>query len=64
MALTRREVEVLKLVNEGMLSKEISDKLSISVHTVNRHRQNILEKIAADNMYEAISYGHKFGLLE
>ncbi|MDR2919598.1 MAG: LuxR C-terminal-related transcriptional regulator [Tannerella sp.] len=63
MTLTKREVEVLKLVNEGMLSKEISDKLSISIHTVNRHRQNILEKMEVDNLHEAINYGRKLGLI-
>ncbi len=62
-SLTKREVEILKLVNEGMLSKEISDRLSISIHTVNRHRQNILEKMNADNVLEAINYGRRLGLI-
>ena len=52
--LTPREREVLTLAKEGMLSKEISEKLNISVHTVNRHRQNILEKLQVDNIIEAI----------
>ena len=42
------------LPKEGMFSKEISEKLNISIHTVNRHRQNILEKLQVDNMIEAI----------
>lgn len=62
-ALTKREVEILKLVNEGMLSKEISDKLSISIHTVNRHRQNIMEKMNVDNVMEALNYSRKLGLI-
>ncbi len=62
-SLTKREKEVLKMVNEGMMSKEISDKLFISIHTVNRHRQNILEKMHVDNLSEAISYAQKLGLL-
>ncbi|MDU1904995.1 MAG: LuxR C-terminal-related transcriptional regulator [Dysgonomonas sp.] len=62
-SLTQRETQVLKLVNEGLLSKEISDKLSISIHTVNRHRQNILEKMNADNVMEAINYGRRLGLI-
>ena len=41
--LTPREREILALAKEGMFSKEISEKLNISIHTVNRHRQNILE---------------------
>ena len=52
--LTPREREVLALAKEGMFSKEISKKLNISIHTVNRHRQNILEKLQVDNMIEAM----------
>ena len=52
--LTPREREVLALAKEGMFSKEISEKLNISIHTVNCHRQNILEKLQVDNMIEAM----------
>ena len=62
--LTKREIEILKLVNKGMFSKEISDNLSISVHTVNNHRQNILQKMNTDNVLEAINYARKLGLLD
>ena len=62
--LTKREIEILKLVKEGYLSKEISDKLSISVHTVNTHRQRFLEKMGAANSMEAVMFASKYGLLE
>ncbi|RZK74356.1 MAG: response regulator transcription factor, partial [Pedobacter sp.] len=62
--LTKREMEVLKMVKEGYLSKEISDKLAISVHTVNTHRQRFLEKLGANNSFEAIMFASKLGLLE
>ncbi|HMR82677.1 MAG TPA: LuxR C-terminal-related transcriptional regulator [Niabella sp.] len=62
--LTKRELEILKLVKEGYLSKEISDKLAISVHTVNTHRQRFLEKLGANNSFEAIMFASKFGLLD
>ena len=52
--LTPREREILALAKEGMFSKEISEKLNISIHTVNRYRQNILEKLQVDNIIEAI----------
>ncbi len=61
--LTRRELEILNLVKLGLLSKEISDKLSISVHTVNTHRQRFLEKLGANNSMEAIVFASKYGLL-
>ncbi len=62
--LTKREMEILKLVKEGFLSKEISDKLSISLHTVNTHRQRFLEKLGANNSFEAIMFASKYGLLD
>lgn len=61
--LTVREKEVLKLVREGFLSKEISDRLSISLNTVNTYRQRIIEKLEVNNSQEAIRYAEKFGLL-
>jgi len=42
--LTRREIDVLKLVAKGFANKEVADKLSISIHTVISHRKNISEK--------------------
>lgn len=61
--LTKRELEILKYVKQGMLSKEISDKLFISVHTVNTHRQRLLEKLGANNTIEAIMFATRFGLI-
>jgi DNA-binding CsgD family transcriptional regulator len=61
--LTKREKEILQLVKEGYLSKEISDKLFISVHTVNTHRQRILEKLGANNSMEAVIYASRLGLV-
>jgi DNA-binding CsgD family transcriptional regulator len=61
--LTRREKQILQMVKEGLLSKEISDNLSISVHTVNTHRQRVLEKLGANNSMEAVVFASKLGLL-
>lgn len=61
--ITKREFEILTLVKQGMLSKEISDKLFISVHTVNTHRQRLLEKLGANNTIEAIIFATKYGLI-
>ena len=51
--LSDREKEVLQLISAGKMSKEIAILLSISIHTVNRHRQNILSKLKADTSIEA-----------
>ena len=61
--LTKREKEILLLVKHGLLSKEISDKLSISINTVNIHRQNILQKTHTGNSIEAIRFAEKMGLI-
>ena len=42
--LSDRETDVLVLVAKGLSSKEIADKLNISIHTVNSHRKNITHK--------------------
>ena len=51
--LSEREKEILLMIDDGMLSKEIAAKLNISIYTVNRHRQNILEKLRAKNSSHA-----------
>jgi DNA-binding NarL/FixJ family response regulator len=43
--LTRREIEVMVLVVQGYINKEIADKLNISLSTVITHRKNIMEKL-------------------
>lgn len=52
--LTVREKELLRLIEAGKRSREIAALLSISIHTVNRHRQNILEKLRVNNSLEAL----------
>ena len=56
MILTEREVEVVRLVAEGLSSREIAERLSISVKTVDTHRANIMEKVGAHNVVELIKY--------
>lgn len=61
--LTAREKEILGMIDSGKLSKEISALLDISVHTVNTHRQRILEKLQADNSIEALKSAKMIGLI-
>jgi DNA-binding CsgD family transcriptional regulator len=60
--LTNREKEILQLIAKGLISKQIADKLYISVNTVNTHRQRIIEKLNVSNTYEAIRYAHERGI--
>lgn len=61
--LTKREIQILQQVKNGLLSKEISNNLNISLNTVNTHRQRILEKLGANNSMEAVVFASKHGLL-
>ena len=61
--LTKRELEVVKLVSEGFTSKVIAEKLFISPFTVVKHRKNIIKKLSAKNFNEVISYAIANGLL-
>lgn len=51
---SKREFEIIKCIAEGMDSKEIADKLFVSVHTVNTHRRNILGKTMKRNTHELV----------
>lgn len=58
--LTTREVEIIKMVCEGMTSTEIADKLSLSTFTVQTHRKNIFKKLKLDNSNIATLYEFAF----
>jgi DNA-binding CsgD family transcriptional regulator len=62
-SLSKREIQILQMVKDGLLSKEISGNLDISLHTVNTHRQRVLGKLGANNSMEAVIFASKLGLL-
>ena len=62
--LTPRELEVLKLIAEAYTSKEIAQQLFISVKTVERHRQNILDKLGMRDRVELTRYAIRRGLIQ
>jgi PAS domain S-box-containing protein len=61
--LSKREREIVKLVSEGYNSKSIADRLSISFHTVNKHRQNIIEKTQTKNAGGLVQFAISNGLI-
>ncbi len=61
--LTTREFEIIKMIDAGLCSKEIADKLCISLHTVNTHRRNTLKKSNNDHISDYIYELHRQGLL-
>jgi DNA-binding NarL/FixJ family response regulator len=62
--LTPRELDVTKLIAEGLTSDEIAEALIISPKTVERHRANILEKLGMRNRVELTRYAIRRGLVE
>jgi DNA-binding NarL/FixJ family response regulator len=62
--LTPRELEVLKLIAEARTSKEIAKELWISIKTVERHRQNILDKLGMSDRVELTRYAIRRGLIQ
>ena len=61
--LSDREVEVLKMIGEGRSNKEIAELLFISVHTVERHRANILEKLNLKGTADLVKYAIQKGYI-
>lgn len=61
--LSEREKDIFLLFAEGKSTKEISDKLFISVKTVNTHKQNILDKLGLKSNADIVKYALKNGLI-
>jgi len=61
-SLTQREREVLQLVADGLLNKQIANRLGISVPTVKVHRRHVMEKMAADSLAELVRMVEKSGV--
>ncbi|GJM27837.1 MAG: DNA-binding response regulator [Cyclobacteriaceae bacterium] len=62
--LSIKEKEILKMISEGLITKEIADQLFISTRTVETHRVNIMKKLNAKNTAEMIKKAVLTGLLE
>jgi LuxR family maltose regulon positive regulatory protein len=62
--LTRRELELLKLIEKGCTNQEIADRLVISIPTVKRHISNIYSKLGARSRTQAISFGKELKLFD
>lgn len=63
-ALTTREIEVLKLIAEGLRNKEIAARLAIGDQTVEFHVKNILSKLGVNDRTKAVSVGVRRGIID
>ncbi len=61
--LGEREIEIIKLLAEGLTSHQISEKLFISEHTVKTHRKNILRKTGLNNTSQLIQFALNNGVI-
>ena len=62
--LTRREIQVLRVVCDGMTNQQIADGLRISIRTVNTHKNNIMQKLEIKTTAELIKFAYKNGLIK
>lgn len=62
--LTASEIEIVKLIANGLTTKEIASKRNISYHTVNTHRKNIFKKMEVSNASELIILAIKAGWID
>jgi len=61
-SLSRREIEIVQLIKEGLSSKEVAQKLDISLKTVEVHRYNILKKLNLKNTPSLVNFINAQGL--
>ena len=60
---TEREKEIISLCRDGLLGKEIADRLNISPRTVDNHKNNIFKKLGINNTIEMVQYATKYGII-
>ena len=60
---TEREKEIILLCRDGLMCKEIADRLGISSNTVNNHKKNIFQKLGINNTMEMVQYALKRGII-
>ena len=62
-SLSNREIEVVKLIAEGKIAKEIAAKLNLSTHTIYTHRKNIMKKLKLSTAPELVLYAVETGII-
>ena len=53
--LSRRETQILKMIADGMINKDIADALSLSIQTIETHRKNINQKLQVNSMIDLLN---------
>lgn len=63
LGITRREIEILELIAQGMSNREIAQKLFVSENTVKTHSSRVFDKLGAKRRTQAVQLGKEFGLI-
>ncbi|HEY7099799.1 MAG TPA: response regulator transcription factor [Terriglobales bacterium] len=63
LGITRRELDVLELIAQGMSNREIAEKLYVSENTVKTHSSRVFDKLGAQRRTQAVQLGKELGLL-
>ena len=63
-ALTRRERQVIKMIAEGLKTREIAEKLSLSPKTIEKHRTNMMNKLDLHSVSAVTLYAIQSGLID
>jgi DNA-binding NarL/FixJ family response regulator len=63
-SLTKREVEIVRLISEGLTSQQMADRLFISPRTVETHRANLMKKMSVKNAIELVKKAQQLDLLQ
>jgi DNA-binding CsgD family transcriptional regulator len=63
LGITRRELEILELIANGLSNREIADKLFVSENTVKTHSSRLFDKLSARRRTQAVQLGKEFGLI-
>ena len=61
--LSQREIQIIRLSAEGLKASEIAERIFLSVHTVNTHRQRIYAKMGVKNVSELIRKATELGII-
>ena len=63
LGITRRELEILELIAQGMSNREIADQLFVSENTVKTHSSRLFDKLSARRRTQAVQIGKEMGLI-
>lgn len=61
--LSPREIEIVRLIAQGLIAKEIASELNLSTHTIYTHRKNIMKKLDLNSASELILYAVEIGIV-